>query len=191
MEEKLCKCDVDELPFCECGCGGRVSKFGNRFINGHNNYRKGNIPHNKGKHPSEETLRKMSESHKGKKMLPQTRDALLKALTGREVSEESREKNRKSNTGLKRTSETRKNNSIAKKKFYKGHPEAKQQIREIVQAFYDNMDDPGKQIVKHHYIYDESDLTKYTTEMTRAKHAQIHAAMRKEGIIVPHINIKR
>jgi hypothetical protein len=24
------------LPFCECGCGRRVSKIGNRFINGHN-----------------------------------------------------------------------------------------------------------------------------------------------------------
>ena len=45
-------------------------------------------------------------------------------------------------------------------------------------------------LVNHHYIYDESDLTKYTTKMTRSKHAQIHAAMRKEGIVVPHINIK-
>ena len=27
----------EELPFCKCGCGGRVSKKGNKFIIGHNN----------------------------------------------------------------------------------------------------------------------------------------------------------
>lgn len=60
----------------------------------------------------------------------------------------------------------------------------------IMKSNYAKMSDPGQQIVKHHYIYDESDLSKYTTEMTRSKHAIIHAAMRKEGIMVPHINIK-
>jgi len=46
----------------------------------------------------------------------------------------------------------------------------------------------GNDIVKHHYIYDHNELLKYTTEMTRSKHAKIHAAMRKEEIVVPHIN---
>jgi hypothetical protein len=32
---------MTELPFCECGCGGRVTKKGNRFIYGHNNARLG------------------------------------------------------------------------------------------------------------------------------------------------------
>lgn len=27
---------IEELPFCECGCGGRVSKGRNQFIHGHN-----------------------------------------------------------------------------------------------------------------------------------------------------------
>lgn len=48
----------------------------------------------------------------------------------------------------------------------------------------------GNDIVEHHYIYDESDLSKYTTEMTRSKHTLIHNTMHKEGIIIPHINIK-
>ena len=48
----------------------------------------------------------------------------------------------------------------------------------------------GNDIVKHHYIYDHSDLSKYTMKITRAKHTQIHHWMRKAGIEVPHINIK-
>jgi len=177
MEEKLCK----------CGCGG-VVKPGNTWINGHN--RRGKTPHNKGIPMSEEQKNKSSESHKGKKMLPQTRAALLNANTGRVCKEFTREKIKISNTGLKRSPETCKNISEAKIKFYKEHPEAVQKIKETVQKFYDNMDAPGQQIVKHHYIYDHNDLTKYTTEMTRATHAKIHMAMRKEGIKIPHINIK-
>lgn len=26
----------EKLPFCECGCGNRVSREGNKFIRGHN-----------------------------------------------------------------------------------------------------------------------------------------------------------
>ena len=33
---KLLKEGKIELPFCACGCGGRVSKLGNKYINGHN-----------------------------------------------------------------------------------------------------------------------------------------------------------
>lgn len=46
----------------------------------------------------------------------------------------------------------------------------------------------GNDMVKHHYIYDHSDLSKYTMKVTRSKHAKIHAWMRKAGIVVPHIN---
>jgi len=44
--------------------------------------------------------------------------------------------------------------------------------------------------VFHHYIYDHSDLSKYTTKMTRSRHTWLHNLMRRVGIIVPHINIK-
>ena len=27
---------MSDLPFCECGCGKRVKRKGNRFIHGHN-----------------------------------------------------------------------------------------------------------------------------------------------------------
>ena len=46
----------------------------------------------------------------------------------------------------------------------------------------------GQDLVKHHYIYDHSDLNKYTTIMTRSKHTKLHRAMRKEKIKIPHIN---
>jgi hypothetical protein len=37
----------EELPFCECGCGERVKKPGNRFINGHNSRGKNNYMYGK------------------------------------------------------------------------------------------------------------------------------------------------
>jgi len=46
----------------------------------------------------------------------------------------------------------------------------------------------GNDIVRHHYIYDHNDLSKYTTKMTRSKHTKIHRAMQKIGIQIPHIN---
>ena len=35
-EIKEGKRPVPELPFCACGCGGRVTKLGNKYISGHN-----------------------------------------------------------------------------------------------------------------------------------------------------------
>ena len=46
----------------------------------------------------------------------------------------------------------------------------------------------GQDIVYHHYIYDHSDLTKYTMKMTRSAHTKLHNMMHKTGIEVPHIN---
>ena len=48
----------------------------------------------------------------------------------------------------------------------------------------------GDDICNHHYIYDHSDLSKYTMKMTRSAHTKLHWLMRKANIIVPHINIK-
>jgi hypothetical protein len=71
------------------------------------------------------------------------------------------------------------------------NPEEHRKTAKSVKNFYDTLDDPGQQIVRHHYIYDESDLSKYTMEMTRSKHMKIHQAMRKEKIEIPHINIMK
>ena len=49
----------------------------------------------------------------------------------------------------------------------------------------------GHDIVEHHYIYDHNDLSKYTTEMTRSQHSRLHLLMRRAGIKVPHINVKK
>lgn len=48
----------------------------------------------------------------------------------------------------------------------------------------------GDIIVNHHYIYDHANPKLYTMKITRRKHGQIHAWMRKAGIKVPHINVK-
>jgi hypothetical protein len=151
------------IKYCECGCGEPITKEGNRFITGHN--RRGKIPHNK-----------------GKKMLPQVRTALLKANTGIKQSKETCEKKSRSLYGRKLSEEHKTNIRKSIKKDWKLN-------RENHNAGILKMTG-GDDIIKHHYIYDESDLSLYTIEMTRAKHTEIHHAMRREGIIVPHINIK-
>ena len=53
----------EELPFCKCGCGGRVSKKGNKFIHGHNCGNQGK------KHPGINTnpqINKFVEDNQGK-----------------------------------------------------------------------------------------------------------------------------
>lgn len=51
----------EEFPFCDCGCGERVSKVGNRFINHHQC---------RGMHHSQETKDKISEGNKNPKPKP-------------------------------------------------------------------------------------------------------------------------
>ena len=46
----------------------------------------------------------------------------------------------------------------------------------------------GYDIVGHHMIYDESDLTKHIMKMTRSMHTTLHNLFRKHGIEIPHIN---
>ena len=53
-----------ELPFCHCGCKRKVSKFGNKYINGH--YWKGKVGNRKGQEVTKETKSKMSISAKRK-----------------------------------------------------------------------------------------------------------------------------
>ena len=47
----------------------------------------------------------------------------------------------------------------------------------------------GNDIVEHHYIYDESDRSKYTMPISRSLHSALHRTMEKFGIEVPHINV--
>lgn len=49
----------------------------------------------------------------------------------------------------------------------------------------------GYDIIQHHYIYDDSDRSKYTVEMIRSDHTSLHRLFQKLGYIVPHINVRR
>ena len=46
----------------------------------------------------------------------------------------------------------------------------------------------GHDIINHHYLYDDADLSKYTMPMTRSEHTTMHNRMRADGYEVPHIN---
>lgn len=45
----------------------------------------------------------------------------------------------------------------------------------------------GHDIVQHHYIYDDSDKSRYTMPMIRSKHQSLHIQLRKQGYIIPCI----
>ena len=47
----------------------------------------------------------------------------------------------------------------------------------------------GDDIVRHHYVYDHSDLSKYTVRMSRTEHSRLHRLFESAGIIIQHINI--
>lgn len=49
----------------------------------------------------------------------------------------------------------------------------------------------GHDIIKHHMIYDHSDLAKNTLPMTRSTHTKLHRLFQKYGIEIPHINIQK
>jgi hypothetical protein len=130
------------LPLCECGCGLRVTKPGNRFISGHNS---------KGREFSEDHKTKITKSLMGHKVSDKTKKLISKAHMGKTLSDEHK--------------------AILSQR-QKENPQS------------------GTDIVYHHYIYDHSDLSKYTMKMTQSTHTRLHNNMRKAGIKVPHINVE-
>jgi hypothetical protein len=66
------------------------------------------------------------------------------------------------------------------KKAWKEHPESWDD------ATKDKLG--GNDIVYHHWLYDDADLSKYTMPMTRSEHAAMYNRMRGDGYKVPHIN---
>ena len=69
------------LPFCECGCGLRVTKSGNRFIHGH---------HQRGVKHSPECNARQSERMIGHVVSDETRAAMSAARTGISPSQKHR-----------------------------------------------------------------------------------------------------
>lgn len=109
-----------ELAFCECGCGGQVSKPGNRFVYKHywrgrtrteetrrklSEANKGKNNPNYGKTPSKETRRKNSESQKGR----------IFSVEHRRKNSEAQKGSRNHNYGKKHSNETRRKMSEAQK----------------------------------------------------------------------------
>lgn len=70
--------------------------------------------------------------------------------------------------------------------YNKTHPEIITNS-EAAKANADNMRG-GHDIVEHHWLYDDADLSKYTMPMTRSEHSSMHNRMRADGYNVPHIN---
>ena len=183
------------LPFCECGeCGLRVTKKGNRFINGHNS-RGDNNP---SKLPG--VGRKISEAQMRHKVSDKTRK---KISTTKKDIPNSPEHNAAISAGTTgsskppRTPEHIAALSTANSKAHTGVPLSLEHSAAIsdgmknsdaVKANADKMRG-GDDICDHHYIYDHAHPELYTMKVTRSKHAQIHAWMRKAGIKVPHINV--
>lgn len=75
----------------------------------------GNGGANKGKHPSEETKRKLSESHKGNHLSKETRRKMSEARKGKKHSEEWAKKISEAQKGKKLSEEHRRKLSEAKK----------------------------------------------------------------------------
>ena len=46
----------------------------------------------------------------------------------------------------------------------------------------------GNDLVEHHYIYDHSDLSLNTVQMTRSDHQSLHRILQKLDYIILHIN---
>lgn len=83
----------------------------------------------------------------------------------------------------------REKQSVRMRKLHELDPTIRIKISDNLKRFYTTMDDPGQQIVKHHYIYDFNDLDKYTIKITRSEHSSIHMKLRQAGLQVPCINI--
>ena len=132
-----------ELPFCACGCGGRVTKPGNKYIHGHNS--KSNHPM-KDKHQSEETKQKIKQTQKinkeikeGKRPAPELPfckcgcggrvtnpnneyiNGHNKSFLGKHHTEESKQKNRESNLGKPSAFKDKHHTDEAKQKIRETH----------------------------------------------------------------------
>lgn len=238
---------MSELPFCECGCGERVTKDGNRFINGHNSRGEGNPSKQddvrkkksdamKGRTFSDETIEKMRKSAKLRPPLSDEHRANLsksaklrppitdetRAKLSRPKSDEHKLTISKAKTGVPREPfsdewkaamsasqierckdpeeiERRSKMTSGENNGMHGKNHSEESIIKMRESAKDKHGGDkngmygvcgGMDIVQHHYIYDESDLSKYTVGITRSDHMRLHRLLQKLGYIVPHINVK-
>ena len=153
------------VKYCACGCGTVISDD-KTWVHGHNTR-----VNNPGKNPSKKTREKLSISIK---------EYFEDPLNHEKASE-----------GHIRQWENpliRKKTEEAQKKRWEDPLEREKQT-ERTKKYFGSLDDPGEQIVWHHYIYDFNDLTKYVIPVTRSEHLTIHNNLRHTGLEVPCINI--
>lgn len=186
---------IEQEKLCECGCG-RIVKSGMRFIHGHN--RKGYkltedelrikservTEYYKTHTVSDETKKKqsdiVSERFKNNPMTDEHKKKISDSLIGKIVTDETR----------KRLSDSAKGNNLGNTNASgRRNTDTCKKMSTSAKDFYATLDDPGQQLVTHHYIYDFNDLDKYTIEVTRSEHCTIHFNLRYAGLEVPHINI--
>ena len=99
-----------------------------------------NILHNKGKHLTEETRRKIAEAHKGKHHTEETRRKMAESAKGKKMSEESKKKNSEAHTGKKHSEESKKKiRSTMKKLHWYNNGEINTRAKECPPGFV-----PGK-----------------------------------------------
>ena len=166
---------TEELPFCECGeCGLRVTKPGNRFINGHN--RRG-IPHTPKTCAkiskileNSEAVKAYAEARRGVPNSPEHNAAISKAKTDIPNSPEHNAAisvGRKNSDAVKDAVEARKGVPLSPEHIAaikKGQEEA---------GVYDVMRG-GNDFVWHHVAYDFNDPEALRVRIKRKFHGAIH-----------------
>lgn len=199
--EKLSSVCDGELPFCECGCGLRVTKPGNRFRHGHHARRK----------LSPEEIEKRTKSRIENKNKPIPEPQLCECGCGEYALPGNRFIHGHHMRGIARTPEHSANLSKAKlgipqtpehnaavSKTLTGVPHTPEHIAAVSEGLKNSDANKvqiesmrgGDDLVTHHYIYDHNDLSLNTVQMTRSDHMKLHRLLQKLGYKVPHINVK-
>lgn len=164
-----------EPKLCECGCGD-YALSGNDYINGHNKNRLG-------EKMSPEAIIKISIGNKGKVRSKKVLEQMSKTFTGKGNPMYGKKHSQKT---CKKIGDANRNPSETTRK----------KMSKAATGKYEGKNNPmygvrgGEDLVNHHYIYNESDLSLNTVQMTRSDHQKLHQLLKKLSYKVPHINIK-
>ena len=198
------------LPFCDCGCGLRVAKPGNRFISGHQNRGRSNprsseacaaiskaklgVPHTSpAQLAADEAKRGVPNPHTSPAQIaaderrcgvphtPEHCAAISAGNLGRSPSPKTCAAISAAKLGVKHSPEHC--DAISASKLGISHLSPAHIAADDVQR-------GGNDLCWHHYIYNHNDLSLNTIQMTRSDHTSLHNLLRKLGYIVPHINME-